>query len=109
MKSLSRFGVYGTGAMNLKAGAQSVRVSVAGVSNGFFETLGLLPALGRLLDVHTDDLANECVVSTDLFQSLGMTPTDLNSTLILNGRPFVVVGVVNRALAFPGGVQIWIP
>jgi putative ABC transport system permease protein len=68
------------------------------VSGNYFETLGLRPALGRLF-VQSDDVvqnANPLVVLsfTSWQRRFGSDPGILNQTLLLNGHPFTVIGVV---------------
>ncbi len=68
------------------------------VSGNYFETLGLRPALGRLF-VQSDDVmqnANPLVVLsfTSWQRRFGADPGILNQTLLLNGHPFTVIGVV---------------
>jgi putative ABC transport system permease protein len=68
------------------------------VSGNYFETLGLRPALGRLF-VQSDDVAQSAnplvVLSFASWQRrFGADPDILNQTLLLNGHPFNVIGVV---------------
>ena len=67
------------------------------VSGNYFDTLGVQPALGRLV-VPSDDLvqnANPVVVlSFNYWRGrFGLDPRILNQTIGINGHPFVVIGV----------------
>jgi putative ABC transport system permease protein len=68
------------------------------VSGNYFETLGIRPALGRLL-VPSDDVTQGAnplaVLSFTAWQRrFGGDHDILNQTLLLNGHPFSVIGVV---------------
>jgi len=67
------------------------------VSGSYFPTLGLRPALGRLLDPGDDRVVGESrvvVLSHDAWRNrFGEDPNVLNDTLVVNGQPLTVVGV----------------
>jgi len=82
---------------NLAYKGQSLGGDGLQVSGGYFQILGLTPAVGRLLTVSDDRVAGESavvVLSHHYWRSrfLG-DPGVLNETLIINGRPFTIVGV----------------
>ncbi len=67
------------------------------VSGNYFDVLGVRPALGRLL-VQSDDVAQEAapvaVLSYSYWQRrFGADSHIVNQTVLINGHPFVVVGV----------------
>ena len=67
------------------------------VSGNYFDVLGVQPALGRVL-VASDDVvpdANPVVVlSFNYWQRrFGSDPTVVNQSLLVNGRPFTILGV----------------
>ena len=72
------------------------------VSGGFFEVLGVSPALGRLLSRDDDraagaDVATVAVISHGLWQrAFGRDPAVLGKTLTIDSVPFTIVGVVPR-------------
>jgi len=67
------------------------------VSGSYFPTLGLTPALGRLLDPGDDRVIGQSavvVLSHDYWRRrFGGNPQVLNDTLIVNGQPLTIVGV----------------
>ncbi|HKW96826.1 MAG TPA: ABC transporter permease [Bryobacteraceae bacterium] len=76
---------------------ESTRTMAEIVTGNFFEVLGVKPALGRLL-VPSDDSAvaeNPAIVLGHSYWAtrLGRDPSVLNSRVLMNGRPVVVVGV----------------
>lgn len=67
------------------------------VSGNYFETLGVRPVLGRLF-VQSDDVvasANPLAVLsfTSWQRRFGSDPGILNQAVLINGRPFTVIGV----------------
>jgi predicted permease len=70
------------------------------VSGGYFTTLGVRPALGRLL-LPSDDVTLGAhavtVISHRLWRErYGSAPTVLGESIIINGRAFEIVGVTPR-------------
>lgn len=67
------------------------------VSGGYFSTLGLQPALGRLLgpeDNLTPGAHPVVVLSHDTWRSrFGASPSALGETMTVNGHPLTIVGV----------------
>src|SRR3974390_2244281 len=67
------------------------------VSGNYFNVLGVSPATGRLLD-QSDDTAQErdpvVVLSYEYWvRRFGADPAVINSSLLINGHPFTIVGV----------------
>jgi len=67
------------------------------VSGGYFPTLAVLPALGRLLTLDDDRVpgAHDVVVLSHSYwiTRFGASPTVLNDALIVNGTSLTIVGV----------------
>ena len=69
------------------------------VNGGFFDTIGVSPAIGRLLTPEDDAPGSPAVAVTDyeFWQSeYGGRPEILGATIRLDGRPFTIVGVTER-------------
>jgi predicted permease len=70
------------------------------VSGSYFPTLGLKPALGRLIDFGDDKTIGDqrvVVLSHDYWQTrFGASPSVLNDTMIINGVSMTIVGVAPR-------------
>ena len=69
------------------------------VSGNYFEVLGVRPALGRVF-VASDDVvpdANPVVVLSFSYwqRRFGSDPTIVNQSVLVNGRPFTVLGVAS--------------
>ena len=87
------------------------RVRASAVSDDFFSVLGVSPLAGRLFG--TSDLRvsrRQVVLAEDLWRGTYGGHSDvLGNTVEINGRPFIVVGVVSRAVRFPDSPDVWIP
>ena len=85
---------------NLAHKGQTLSGSGMLVSASYFPTLGLQPALGRLLGPGDDRAIGESrvvVLSHNYWQSrFGLNPAVLNDSLIVNGQSLTVVGVAPR-------------
>ena len=89
---------------------------VALVTENWFSVLDVRPALGPgLPTVETGDPSRAAVAvisHTAWAELFGMSPNVIGSTLLVNGHPVTVVGVVPREFTgFPGynRFQIWMP
>lgn len=99
----------------LGSGETASRVTAARVSGNYFALLGTRPALGRML-AGADDRppagSPVVVISHGLWRgSLGGSPAALGNELIIDGKPYAVVGVAPPG--FSGDdltpVDLWIP
>lgn len=104
---------YTNGGPSTVLGAgDALRVGVAGVSEGFFRTLGVAPEAGRTLladDHHRG--SDPVVVVSDGFwrRSLGARPDLGRTPLTVDGHRVHVVGVMPAGFARPEAVEIWFP
>jgi predicted permease len=85
------------------------------VTGEYFETLGIKPALGRLIN-HEDDTASApatVVLSFGYWRSeFGGSADIVEKTILLNRVPFTIVGVAERQFdsLTPGrAIDLWIP
>ncbi|AHG93411.1 permease (plasmid) [Gemmatirosa kalamazoonensis] len=86
--------------VNLAYDGQTLNGEGALVSGSYFPTLGLTPALGRLLGPADDGTIGGhfvAVVSYTYWDTkLGHDPAVLDKTLLVNGQPMTIVGVTPR-------------
>jgi putative ABC transport system permease protein len=90
---------------------EALRVSSAGVSASFFDTLGVVPRLGRGFTPADDEPgALRVVALSHRFWAtrFGADPRVIGTTIQLS-RPHVVVGVMPEGLDFPRGTDFWTP
>jgi len=109
----ARVAVYERFEVNVGAeNRDAERVPFARVTEDFFHTLGVAPALGRLPTASEFQPGEPPVViiSYALWQrSFGGRPEAAGAELRLGGRPVRVIGVLPRDLSFPSGVDLWVP
>ena len=113
LKTLTSFGDFSTLGFTL-TGLGEPRTVTAGVVGGsYFQTMGLRPVLGRLLDAHDDGPnAAGAVVLTYRFwtTALKSDPTVLGKTVrlgsFLDTRPATVVGVLEPCVPYPQDTEI---
>jgi macrolide transport system ATP-binding/permease protein len=102
----------GGGLLSLSTGA--VPVDSARVSDGFFRTLGVAPALGR--DFYTgEDLpgaSDTVILSYAAWQKWYQgRPDAIGKKIILDGTPETVIGVLPASFGFAptGSTEFWLP
>jgi predicted permease len=115
VRSLTDVAVSGQLPVGLRAGDLSDRVSAGVVSGTWFQVLGLLPQLGRLiLPADEEGGGSATVVLSDALwhRHFGGDPAVVGRVIQLSGQPFTIVGVAPRGFR---GVELaeshdlWIP
>ncbi|MGI9071374.1 MAG: ABC transporter permease [Bryobacteraceae bacterium] len=98
--------------LNLSSGDKPEQVKGVHVSADYFKVFGTSPVLGRTFTASEDSPngPKAAIISETLWKShFGGEPRILGKTIILNGDPYPVVGVLpNRFLASPPA-EVWIP
>jgi putative ABC transport system permease protein len=87
-------------------------LTVRPVSAGFFETLGVAPALGRTFVAADEQEERPLVaaISHGLWQrKFGSDPAVVGRTLVLDGHPATIVAVMRAEFDFPAGTEAWTP
>ena len=102
----------GQGSFSLSGLGTPERVPGSIVSADFFKVLGVQPLLGRtfLSDEDHAGSAPVAVISEQFWRNhLGSNPDVLQRTLMLDGRPRQIVGVMPAWFRFPGNqaIDIW--
>jgi predicted permease len=98
--------------VNLTGAGEPARLYGCRASPTFFTTLGVSAALGRALVNGEDQEGRDRVVvlSHTLWQSqFGGEPGVLGRTVLLDGEPYTVVGVMPPDFRFPRAVMFWVP
>ena len=109
-KSFEGLAAYRHESFNLGGENRPERVLSAVVTPNFFAIMGVPPELGRTLDSRQDKAGNsgKVVLAYSLWKRRYAGSTELiGKTILVNGEPRVVVGVMPRYFAFPGGVDMW--
>jgi predicted permease len=104
----------GLSGLDLTDAGHPERISAALVTDGFFETLGVAPLLGRTLNAE-DQIAGRnraVVLGHGLWtRRFGADATLIGRTVTMNGEPFEVVGVMPRGFTYPAAQSLdaWVP
>ncbi len=113
-KSFSHVAAYALGQseFNFSSGSEPTRIRGAAVTADFFETLGITPERGRTFQPQDDraEAPPVAVVSHEFWQrQLNSDPQIIGSTIKLNGRSYVVTGVMRAGVRFPQNesVDVW--
>jgi putative ABC transport system permease protein len=98
-------------ALNLGAGDRPNEVKAGTVSRDYFQVFGVTPMMGRSFS-EGEDLPGApaaAVLSYSMWQSrLGGDRNIIGQTILLNKRPFTVVGVMPKGFeSQPAGLDLW--
>ena len=112
-RTFSEMGAWHSESFSLTGGGEPERVSGARVSVGFFRTLGVQPAAGRLFQPGEDDLgapAARALLSHGLWtRRFGGNPDVVGSTIMLDGRPTQVLGVLPAGSPWLDSANVFVP
>ncbi len=111
-RAFASLAAYDSFSVNLTGRGEPERLRAAAASGDFFTTLGVHAALGRTLLPSDDEPGTQPVVvlTQGLWQRLfGGSPTAVGQTLLLDGRPHIVSGVLPEQFRMPTleSVEIW--
>ncbi|HUQ80299.1 MAG TPA: ABC transporter permease [Gemmatimonadaceae bacterium] len=104
---------YKDRSMLFSGSSEPSNVRATFVSRGFFALLGVKAAVGRtiLADDVTPSAPNVAVVSSDFWRaSLGSRADAIGRPIVLDGVPYLVIGVMPEWFRYPlGEVSMWLP
>ena len=115
--AFSSLGGYITTNYELSGGAIPEEVDAARFTASVFPTLGVQPILGRAL-MQQEEEANQPVAVISYAMWLNRyhrDPNVLNSPIVLDRKPYTIIGVMPRSFEFPlqaghlNQTQVWIP
>jgi predicted permease len=104
VRSFDRMALIGGVALNMTGTGEPERLAGARVSPALFTMLGVRPQLGRSFAEAEDHPGRDAVVVIDdeLWRvRFGADPRVLGRKLVLDGRPYEVIGVLPRDFRFP--------
>lgn len=110
--SFQQLAAFNFHSVRLRTAGRSQIVDATRVSAGFFSVLGVKPIIGRTFSAGEDRRAGRpvTVISQRLWkQGLGADPRVLGSTVLLDGKSSLVVGVVPDGLPFLDRADIYTP
>jgi putative ABC transport system permease protein len=101
---------YTTVNKNLRDGAEPERITAVAAEAGLFDLLGVAAVSGRTFS--SDDPVNVAVVSESFWQRRSSGRALHDWAIVLDGEPFMVIGVLPRSRSFPisaSAADVWIP
>ena len=102
---------YAARSFQIAAAGQTETVPGAEVTPAFFQSAKVPPLLGRVLiaDEFQSGGTAVAVLHHDLWSRLFKSgPEVIGSSITIDGRPHVIVGIMPRYFKVPAGAQIWI-
>jgi len=103
---------YGYRGFTLTGSDKPEQVDACAATSGFFSTLGVQPALGRVFLPEEDQPghSNVVVLSHRLWQEhFGSNPEIVGHDIQMDGRSYLVAGVMPANFQFPDFAQMWTP
>ena len=115
--TFSSLGGYITTSYEVSGRATPEQVNGARFTAGVFTTLGVRPVLGRVFTQEEEDAHQPlAVISYALWRRRYQRDPDvLGSTIVLDRRPYSIIGVMPRSFQFPledgqlDQAQLWVP
>jgi putative ABC transport system permease protein len=111
-RSFSSLAAMAPGSFNITTAGTPERIEGAVVSPSLFTTLGVDPVLGRafLPEEAQPGRDRELLLAYGLWQRrFGGDPGIVGRTLIANGEPMLVVGVMPKGFDYPYQAELWQP
>jgi putative ABC transport system permease protein len=95
---------------NLAGEGGAERVPIGAVTSSFFSVLGVRPQLGRAFEASDDQAGapDVLILSAGLWrQRHGADPAVIGKSVIVDGRPAVVIGIMPDGFDVPQGARLW--
>ena len=111
-RSFEQIGAHIVTNANVTGLLQPERVQIAFVTASFFNVLGVAPALGRSFEPDEDEegRSNVVLLSHAFWKTrFSGDPNVTRGTVVLNGTPCSVIGVMPASFSFPRDTDIWRP
>jgi putative ABC transport system permease protein len=111
--SFEQMAMFGSNSYNLsgESGQLPERIDSARVEAAFFPALGVKAQLGRVFAVSDDTQQAEAtaILSSGLWKRrYGSDPAILGRKIMLNGKPYIVIGIMPSWFAYPDAqTQLW--
>ncbi|HEX4707164.1 MAG TPA: ABC transporter permease [Candidatus Udaeobacter sp.] len=105
-------GTGGVAVVGLSPGSPARTVPAAQVTWNFFDVLGLPPAQGRNFTAQEarGGADNVAIISDDFWRNTLNSRHDvLGSTLVVDGTPRTIIGVMPKAFRHPYRANLWLP
>src|SRR6266403_2086067 len=104
-------GTGGASVVSAKVGSPAQTVPAARVTYNFFDVLGLPPLQGRNFTTEegSGKAANVIIISDDFWRNTLNSRRDvLGSTIVIDGTPRTIIGVMPKAFRHPYRASLWL-
>lgn len=121
-RSFAQLALFTVDSTNFSVNGSATLVGASRVTGEFFAVLGVVPEIGRAIQPEDDQPGHGqvAVISHALWQSrFGSDRNAIGKDILLNARPYWIVGVMPAGFAFPHGTEsietvgrgtdIWVP
>ena len=111
-RSLEELATYAATSATMSGGDQPTWLVGGQVSEGFFRIFDARPVVGRTFGTDEDrpNGPRALILANGLWrQRFGASRAVVGKTVLLDGEPYSVVGVMSAGFAVPRGAQFWIP
>jgi putative ABC transport system permease protein len=111
-RSFEQMAAWETNDVNLTGNGEPEKLVAGQVSANFFDTLGVVPALGRPFRPDEEQLGHEqeVILSHAIWQRrFASDPAIVGKSIRLDGKKYDVIGVTSSDMTFPIGVEIYLP
>jgi putative ABC transport system permease protein len=111
-RSFEQMAAWETNDFNLTGNGEPEKLVGGQVSANFFETLGVVPAMGRPFRPDEEQLGHEqeVILGHGLWQRrFASDPQIVGKAILLDGKKYDVIGVTGSDFTFPIGVEIYLP
>ena len=112
-QSFDKIAAFSSDSFNISGTTEPERVPGVQASVDLFTVLGVMPARGRVFTAEEETFGRHHVVilSENLWQRrFGRDPGIIGQTIMLNGEPYTIIGVMPRSFQFPDPtVTLWTP
>jgi len=98
--------------VNLTGSGDPERLVASAVTGNYFDTFGVAPALGRGFSIENEKTGSDqvTVLSHTFWQKhFAGDPQIVNKTIILDSKPYQVIGVMSAGLSLPQEAELWLP
>lgn len=110
--SFAQMGAYQWDALNLTGDGEPMKVQGFEVTANLFDLLGVHPKLGRGFLPEEEQIGKdqEIILSYGLWnRNFASDPHILGMKIKVYGKPYVVVGVMEKGFDFPKPAEAWVP
>src|ERR1041385_8053725 len=105
-------GTGGASVVRVNAASPAQTVPAASVTHNFFDVLRFPPSQGRNFtkEEATDKASNVVIISDDFWRSTLNSRSDvLGSTIVIDGIPRTIIGVMPKSFRHPYRASLWLP